>query len=147
MLATIHRAHRLLFPTPPPLPYDTYATPEDEERYWRSAERGLAVLRQSDARFVGADRPKRVRVPELPPLVMYYVPALLPQYRDAERNRKEVDPEELRKRRRMRILEPEEYCQWHRMVFPDRVSVVVFFFFFFLAPIMFFFIDEPQGSS
>lgn len=103
--------HRLTFRKP----YDTYPSPSAEQRYWDSAERGLRQLRQSDARFVGSERSKNVRVPEMPPLIMYYVPALLPRYRDEDGRTK-------RGKRRIKEdgcrLEPEDYYgQWHRMAF------------------------------
>ena len=75
---TLYHFQRLIFQKP----YDVYPNPNAEQQYWDRAERGLRQLRQSDARFVGSERPKNVRVPEIPPLVLYYVPALLPQYRD-----------------------------------------------------------------
>jgi len=104
--------------------YDTYPSPSAEQKYWESAERGLRELRHSDARFVGSERPRNVRVPEMPPLVMYYVPALLPEYRDKRRpelkmTRRKFNPEEMG-----RQIEPKIYCKWHRIVFPGPVSGV-----------------------
>lgn len=104
--------------------YDTYPSPSAEQKYWESAERGLRELRHSDARFVGSTRPKNVRVPEMPPLVMYYVPALLPEYRHKRRpelktTRRKINPGEMGCR-----IAPKIYCKWHRMVFPGSVSGV-----------------------
>lgn len=96
-------------------PYDTYSNPNAEQQYWDSAERGLRQLRLSDARFVGSDRPKNVRVPEMPPLVMYYVPALLPRYRDS-------DEKTISRKRRIKEnslhLDLEDY---YRVAFSDSV--------------------------
>jgi len=84
----LHTSFRLLGRIVDRKQYDTYPTPSAEQKYWESAERGLRELRHSDARFVGSERPRNVRVPEMPPLVMYYVPALLPEYRDKRRELK-----------------------------------------------------------
>ena len=64
----------------------TYATQSHEERYWKEAAGGQRDLQRSDARFVGAGarNPKNPAL-HVPPLVMYYTPALLPEYRDSQR--------------------------------------------------------------
>jgi len=98
------------------LSYDTYRTQEAEDTYWKEAARGARELHQSDARFVGITRPRHVRAPELPPLVKYYTPAVLPKYRD-EHTKMQRKEERCRNRPSVK-----EYCKWHRMVFPGTVS-------------------------
>ncbi|CAA7268692.1 unnamed protein product [Cyclocybe aegerita] len=98
--------------------YDRYRTPEDEARYWEQAERGRKVLERSDARFVGADRVQKP-LPELPPLVIYYTPALPPLYRDT---RSQEERRRKKKEKRRYYISSKTYCKWHRMVFPNSVS-------------------------
>lgn len=71
----------------------TYSTRSHEDRYWKEAAGGQRDLQRSDARFVGAGvRNPKNPAPHVPPLVMYYTPALLPEYRDSQR-RKETKKE------------------------------------------------------
>ena len=66
----------------------TYSTQSHEDRYWKEAAGGQRDLQRSDARFVGAGvRNPKNPAPYVPPLVMYYTPALLPEYRDSQRRK------------------------------------------------------------
>jgi len=66
----------------------TYSTQSHEDRYWKEAAGGQRDLQRSDARFVGAGVRKPTNpAPYVPPLVMYYTPALLPEYRDFQRGK------------------------------------------------------------
>lgn len=108
------------------LSYTIYPTVSEEQRYWIQAARGQKELQRSDARFAGTKvrhlHPNTLQEasdpePHLPPLVMYYVPALLPVYRDttslnSTRSNKHRKP----------YVSPKIYCKWHRMVFPGSVS-------------------------
>ncbi|KAI0676649.1 hypothetical protein C8Q78DRAFT_998771 [Trametes maxima] len=78
--------------------YTRYRNVEEEEEYWRSAERCRRAYRASDASSV----------PEEVPLVRYYTPKLPPLYRE----KVEKDPEEAEYQ-----LSPKAFCKWHRMVF------------------------------
>jgi hypothetical protein len=65
-----------------------YSTQSHEDRYWKEAAAGQRDLQRSDARFVGAGvRNPTNPAPYVPPLVMYYTPALLPEYRDSQRRK------------------------------------------------------------
>ncbi|EGO04217.1 hypothetical protein SERLA73DRAFT_67928 [Serpula lacrymans var. lacrymans S7.3] len=99
--------------------YDTYATREDEDRYWRSAARSRRRLAASDA-HLGGNTPTVKRgeggndastLTSTPvPLVAYYTPRLLPSYRDTEGETDlEAEPFHIPAR---------TFCKWHRMVFP-----------------------------
>ncbi|KAL1938652.1 hypothetical protein VTO73DRAFT_11467 [Trametes versicolor] len=78
--------------------YTTYSTPEQEDAYWRSAERTRRVFGASDANAT----------PLGVPLVRYYVPRLPPAYRET----KVLDAEATEYQ-----LSPRAFCKWHRMVF------------------------------
>ncbi|KAF8901519.1 hypothetical protein CPB84DRAFT_1777523 [Gymnopilus junonius] len=87
-------------------PY-TYMTPQMEEKYWERAAASQRKLQLSDARYVDAKGlPLRDSLPQLPPLVMYYVPALPSE--------KPKEPKKLK----TYFLSTKNYCKWHRMVFP-----------------------------
>ncbi|KAI0915456.1 hypothetical protein AcV5_003670 [Taiwanofungus camphoratus] len=75
-----------------------YATAEEETDYWRSSERYRLDLGPSDANST----------PPTVPLVKYYVPRLLPEYR----TRIERDAEATEYQLPARV-----FCKWHRMVF------------------------------
>ncbi|CDO70309.1 hypothetical protein BN946_scf184370.g10 [Trametes cinnabarina] len=79
-----------------------YRSAEDEEEYWRSAERTRRAYEASNANVIPAEVP----------LVRYYTPKLLPLYR--ERAPKEPETREY-------SLSPRAYCKWHRMVFRGPV--------------------------
>ena len=65
-----------------------YSAQSHEDRYWKEAAGGQRDLQRSDARFVGAGvRNPTKPAPYVPPLVMYYTPALLPEYRDSQRRK------------------------------------------------------------
>lgn len=105
-----------------PLSYTIYPTVSEEQKYWKQAARGQKELQRSDARFAGTKvcdlHPNTLPgEPQLPPLVMYYVPALLPAYRDTGNSQPT-----LRNRHRKPYVSPKTYCKWHRMVFPGSVS-------------------------
>ncbi|KDR71071.1 hypothetical protein GALMADRAFT_803744 [Galerina marginata CBS 339.88] len=86
---------------------DTTMTPEMEEKYWKRAERGQRELERSDARYIDSSGiPVLDRTPQLPPLVMYYTPALPPT------------KQERLKKQKPYYLSARSYCKWHRMVFP-----------------------------
>jgi hypothetical protein len=102
---------RRIFSRPP---YDHYKNNEEEEKYWEEAARTQRVLQQSDARHAGAEvRNRQALTSYVPPLVMYYTPALLPEYRDAPRKKKEA---------KRYHISGKNYCKWHWMVFPGDVS-------------------------
>ncbi|KAF8189671.1 hypothetical protein BJ912DRAFT_360856 [Pholiota molesta] len=97
---------RRIFSRPP---YDNYKNSEEEEKYWEEAAKSQRILQQSDARYAGAEVRKRQDLTSyVPPLVMYYTPALLPEYRDAPRKKKEV---------KRYYISGKNYCKWHWMVF------------------------------
>lgn len=99
-------------------PYQKYKSEAEEEKYWKEAESGQRVLRQSDARYAGVKvrRPDNTG-PYVPPLVMYYTPALLPEYRDAPRRKRQI---------KQYHISAKNYCKWHWMVFPgEKVCVAV----------------------
>lgn len=92
----------------------TYMTPEAEKSYWKKAAAGQRNLQRSDARYVDMEGlPLRDGMPRLPPLVMYYIPALLPKRRRNPKKPKRY------------FLSAKDYCRWHRMVFPGNVSGTV----------------------
>ncbi|TFK41604.1 hypothetical protein BDQ12DRAFT_390243 [Crucibulum laeve] len=88
--------------------YDTYSSDHEEAHYWKVSARGQRELQHSDARFVGRE------AQGLPPSVIpYYVPALLPEYREVQTKKKRKtnrDNDEY-------VINPRKYCKWHRMVF------------------------------
>ncbi|ETW84666.1 hypothetical protein HETIRDRAFT_425924 [Heterobasidion irregulare TC 32-1] len=94
-------------PHPHPLPlHAKYASPADEQKYWAAAARGQRALAPSDARARDA--------PQIP-LVLSYVPRLLPPYRTRTRTRAHTDAE-----RAEYALPPAAFRKWHRMVFPGK---------------------------
>lgn len=84
--------------------YDLYGSQLEEDVYWRSASSGQRRLQVSNAHYV------KHRGTKLPPLVMSYVPSLLPIYRGSRRDIRRDD-----------YLSPQTFCKWHRMVFPKNV--------------------------
>lgn len=92
---------RLLFPFPTRPRCGTFPTLEAEAKYWRIAARYRRHLAQSSAR-----RPPH-EASEIP-LVTYYTPCLLPQYRDV-RHPNEGSGEF--------SISAKTFCKWHRMVF------------------------------
>ncbi|KAH9927869.1 hypothetical protein B0H21DRAFT_125479 [Amylocystis lapponica] len=71
---------------------------EEEETYWREAEQYRKILEPSDSRAT----------PHAVPLVRYYVPRLLPEYRSPRRDDAEASEYH---------LSAKTFCKWHRMVF------------------------------
>ncbi|KAH7930346.1 hypothetical protein BV22DRAFT_74430 [Leucogyrophana mollusca] len=84
--------------------YNTYATPEDEARYWRAAVRHRRLIDASDARTAVGKPSTLTPIP----LVTYYTPRLLPTYR----NSSDATSGELDFR-----ISARTFCKWHRMVF------------------------------
>jgi len=93
-------------------PQDTLMTPEMEDKYWQRIKIGQLDLQRSDARYVDTTGVLKPDISSLPPLVMYYSPAL-PLKR----------PENPRKLKKY-YLSVKDYCKWHRMVFPGEVSII-----------------------
>lgn len=92
---------RLLFPCPVRSRYETFPTLEAEAKYWCIAARYQRHLAQSSAR-----RPPH-ETSEIP-LVTYYTPRLLPQYRDVQHS--DEGSVEF-------SISAKTFCKWHRMVF------------------------------
>lgn len=92
-------------------PYDRYPTPRAEQKYWDSALRWRKTLYASDARMHHS--PSRSSVSESNiPLPGYFVPRLLPLYRES----REVDPES-----REYELRVKDFRKWRKMVYPEKV--------------------------
>ncbi|KAG2035316.1 hypothetical protein BDR03DRAFT_531281 [Suillus americanus] len=92
---------RLLFPFPTRSRCGTFPTLEAEAKYWYIAARYRRHLAQSSAR-----RPPH-ETSEIP-LVTYYTPRLLPQYRDVRHS--DDGSGEF-------CISAKTFCKWHRMVF------------------------------
>ncbi|KAG1731979.1 uncharacterized protein EDB91DRAFT_702185 [Suillus paluster] len=92
---------RLLFPLPVRSRYESFPTLEAETKYWCIAARYRRHLAQSNAR-----RPPH-ETSEIP-LVSYYTPRLLPQYRDVRYSDEESGAYS---------ISAKTFCKWHRMVF------------------------------
>ncbi len=84
--------------------YTTYRTPEQEDAFWRAAERTARAFRASDANLT----------PPGVPLVRYYTPRLPPTYRE----KRVVDAEATEY-----YLSPKAFCKWHRVVFRGPVRI------------------------
>lgn len=87
-------------------PFIRYASPEEEARFWAASAEAQKRLDVSNANAITGDVP----------LVRYYVPRLLPLYRNRLERK---DAEEHR-------ISAKVFCKWHRMVFRGPVSQVVF---------------------
>ncbi|GJE83933.1 hypothetical protein PsYK624_000060 [Phanerochaete sordida] len=83
-----------------PVLYRRYASKDAEQEYWRAVEKAKQRLQASNAHA------------PVEGLLVYYVPKLLPEYRDA----KQEDPEA-----KEEYISPRTFCKWHRMVFPGQV--------------------------
>lgn len=96
---------------------DAYPTSHAEARYWRLAERYRQRLysggTQVQAQIALGSRNGRSRVSAQ--LVEYYIPRLLPVYRETGRNVNSQEADATF------TISPKTYCKWHRMVFPDRL--------------------------
>ncbi|EJD00779.1 uncharacterized protein FOMMEDRAFT_157886 [Fomitiporia mediterranea MF3/22] len=89
-------------------PCKTYDTPEQEDAYWRNAELGQKELSFSDARFgKGKSNGPWNSRGEKP--IVYYVPRLLPEYR--EKRGKRDDQVEFN-------VPAKSVVRWHWLVFP-----------------------------
>jgi hypothetical protein len=94
--------------------YRHYRSLAEEQKWWDESARIRAFFASSDARYDGR-RAKKVSPPEhlSPiPLIMSYVPRLLPRYRDHSRLDDAATECE---------LTTSVYRKWHRLVFPDEV--------------------------
>lgn len=94
--------------------YRHYRSLADEQKWWDESARIRAFFAPSDARH-GIGRAKKVPAPEnlIPiPLIMSYVPRLLPQYRDPCQRLDDAVTE--------CELTPSVYRKWHRLVFPNE---------------------------
>jgi hypothetical protein len=96
--------------------YRHYRSLAEEQKWWDESARIRAFFAPSDARCGYDGRAKKVSAPEYLgpiPLIMSYVPRLLPQYRDHCRRLDEEATE--------CELTPSVYRKWHRLVFPNEV--------------------------
>lgn len=96
-------------------PYHRYPSPRAEQKYWDSALRWRKTLYASDARMHHS--PSRSSVSESTiPLPGYFVPRLLPSYRES----REIDPES-----REYELRVKDYMKWREMVYPEKVRILL----------------------
>jgi hypothetical protein len=94
--------------------YRHYRSLAEEQKWWDESARIRAFFASSDARYDGR-RAKKAPAPEYLspiPLIMSYVPRLLPRYRDHSRLDDAATECE---------LTTSVYRKWHRLVFPDEV--------------------------
>ena len=91
--------------------YRRYRSLAEEQRWWDEAARFRAFFAPSDARH-GKARAATPGCLSPIPLIMSYVPRLLPQYRDHRRVDEAANEYE---------LTPSVYRKWHRLVFPNKV--------------------------
>ena len=95
--------------------YRHYRSLADEQKWWDESARIRAFFASSDARYDDGRRAKKVSAPGYLspiPLIMSYVPRLLPQYRDHSRLDDAATEYE---------LTTSVYRKWHRLVFPGEV--------------------------
>lgn len=101
-----------LFSKSPPV-YSTYPDPISEEAYWKTALLGQRELASSNATIRSGNA--------TPGLIVYYTPALLPVYRDRDKKgTKGVEEGRV-------YISPRTFLEWHRLVFPEFVSVYLCF--------------------
>ncbi|KAF8505405.1 hypothetical protein F5888DRAFT_432838 [Russula emetica] len=95
--------------------YRHYRSLAEEQKWWdESARIRGAFFAPLDARYDGRGRAKKISAPDYRspiPLIMSYVPRLLPQYRDHCRLDDAATECE---------LTPSVYRKWHRLVFPNE---------------------------
>lgn len=94
--------------------YRHYRSLAEEQRWWDESARIRAFFAPLDARL---GKVKGASAPECLspiPLIMSYVPRLLPQYRDRSRLDDVANDYE---------LTPSTYRKWCRLVFPDKVRL------------------------
>lgn len=85
-----------------------YPSPEAEEAYWTQSSNGRKELAYSDARYSMLQDAKAVQQ------VLYYVPRLLPLYR--EHQSRELDPPPAMP------VSTRDILFWHNAVYPEEVS-------------------------
>jgi len=94
--------------------YRRYRSLAEEQKWWDESARIRTFLAPSDARYDGKAKkdstPERINGPI--PLIMSYVPRLLPQYRNHCRLDDAATEYE---------LTLSVYRKWHRLVFPNKV--------------------------
>ncbi|KAI0250597.1 hypothetical protein BJV78DRAFT_1127776 [Lactifluus subvellereus] len=88
--------------------YKHYRSPVEEQRWWDESVRTRAFFARSDARH-GKIEISAQRGLTSVPLIMSYVPRLLPQYRDPCRLDDAANECE---------LTPSVYRKWHKLVYP-----------------------------
>ncbi|KAH9963287.1 hypothetical protein BC827DRAFT_1129032 [Russula dissimulans] len=91
--------------------YRHYRSRTEEQRWWDESARTRAFFASSDARHDGRVKVSSRECLSPIPLVMSYVPRLLPQYRDHCRLDDAANECE---------LTPSTYRKWHRLVFPHQ---------------------------
>jgi hypothetical protein len=98
--------------------YRRYRSRIEEQRWWDESARARAFFARSDARHgkLKLSSPPECLSPI--PLVMSYVPRLLPPYRDRCRMDDAANEYE---------LTPSIYRKWHRLVFPHKVRYALLF--------------------
>lgn len=92
--------------------YYTYPNPAAEARYWRQAAATRKQLSYSDARWSKRDSPDQVNS-RGEQQVLYYVPRLLPEYR--EPRSRNMDASEYR-------LPSQIFIDWYSLMFPGQAS-------------------------
>jgi hypothetical protein len=95
--------------------YKHYGSPTEEQRWWDESARTRAFFARSDARHGKIKIPAQRGLTSIP-LIMSYVPRLLPQYRDACRLDDAANEYE---------LAPSVYRKWHKLVYPHEVCSVI----------------------
>ncbi|KAH9999534.1 hypothetical protein BJV77DRAFT_598726 [Russula vinacea] len=91
--------------------YRHYRSLAEEQRWWDESARIRAFFARSDARHGKAKVSSTPECLSPIPLIMSYVPRLLPQYRDHCRMDDAANECE---------LTPSTYRKWHRLVFPNK---------------------------
>ena len=93
--------------------YRHYRCPAEEQRWWDESARIRAFFAPLDARL-GRVKGSAPEYLSPIPLIMSYVPRLLPQYRDQSRPDDAANDYELM---------PSTYRKWYRLVFPNKVRL------------------------
>ena len=94
--------------------YRHYRCPAEEQRWWDESARIRAFFAPLDARL-GRVKGSAPEYLSPIPLIMSYVPRLLPQYRDHSRPDDAANDYE---------LTPSTYRKWYRLVFPNKVRLL-----------------------
>jgi hypothetical protein len=98
--------------------YRHYRSLAEEQKWWDESARIRAFFAPSDVRYDGGRTKRASSAPEylIPiPLIMSYVPRLLPRYRDHCQRSDDAAIE--------CELTPSVYRKWHRLVFPNKVRL------------------------